>query len=88
MGHCWRSKDELISDDLQWTSKRASIGQPRKKYLQQLCTDTVCCLEDLSVAMEIGTNGERERESLGNPCQLHNFMIIIIVVIIIIIFSL
>ena len=48
-GHCWRSKDELISDVLLWTPSYvcASVGRPRRAYLQQLCTDT-----DLPRAMD------------------------------------
>ena len=34
-GHCWRIKDELISDVLLWTPihERASFGRPAKTYL-------------------------------------------------------
>ena len=40
--HCWRSKDELISDVLLWTPLhgRARLGLPARTYLQQFCTDT------------------------------------------------
>ena len=50
-GHCWRSKDELISDVLLWTLTygRAKAGRPARTYIQQLCEDTVP--EDLPVAM-------------------------------------
>ena len=52
-GHCWRSRDELISDVLLWTPKhgRAKAGRPARTYIQQLCEDTGCCPEDLPVAM-------------------------------------
>ena len=48
-GHCWKSNDKLISDVLQETSshRRASVGRLARTYLQQLCTDTGCSLEDL-----------------------------------------
>ena len=48
-GHCWRSRDELISDVLQWTPTydRAKAGRPAQTYIQQLCEDTVCSPEDL-----------------------------------------
>ena len=38
-GHCWRSKDELISDVLLWipSHRRASVRQPARTYRQQLC---------------------------------------------------
>ena len=37
-GHCWRSKGELKSDNLQWTPTHghASVGRSAKTYLQQL----------------------------------------------------
>ena len=53
-GYCWRSWDELISDILVWTSShgRAKAGRPARTYLQQLCADTGCRLEDLLGAMD------------------------------------
>ena len=53
VGHCWRSKDELMRDVLLWMPSReqAWVGWPTKTYLQQLCMDTGCSLEDLSGAM-------------------------------------
>ena len=52
-GHCWRSRDELISDVLLWTPTygRAKAGRPAWKYIQQLCDDTGCSSEDLPEAM-------------------------------------
>ena len=52
-GHCWRSRDELISDVLLWTTTdgRAKAGRPARTYIQQLCEDTGCCPEDLPGAM-------------------------------------
>ena len=52
-GHCWRSKDELISDVLQWTPTYgcAKAGRPARTYIQQLCEDTGCNPEDLPEAM-------------------------------------
>ena len=52
-GHCWRSRDELISDVLQWTPTygRAKVGRPARTYIQQLCEDTGCSPEDLPEAM-------------------------------------
>ena len=48
-GHCWRSKDELISDVLLWTPTfgQAKAWQPARTYIQQLCEDTGCNPEDL-----------------------------------------
>ena len=52
-GHCWRSRDELISDVFLWTPShgRAKAGQPARTYIQQLCEDTGCSPEDLPEAM-------------------------------------
>ena len=51
--HCWRSKDELISDALLWTPAygQAKAGRPPQTDIQQLCKDTGCSPEDLSEAM-------------------------------------
>ena len=47
-GHCWISKDKLISHIILWTLSHgsASVGQPMRTYLRQICTDTGCNLED------------------------------------------
>ena len=52
-GHCWRSRDELISDVLLWipTYGRAKAGRPAGTYIQKLCEYTGCSPEDLSEAM-------------------------------------
>ena len=49
VGHCWRSKDELIRDVLLWTPTygRAKAGRPARTYIQQLYEDTRCNPEDL-----------------------------------------
>ena len=60
-GHCWRTKDELISDVLLWTPTygRANEGRPARTYIQQLCEDTGCNPEDLPEAMN---DREKSRE--------------------------
>ena len=52
-GHCWRSKDELVSDVLPWTPTygQAKAGRPAQTYIQQLCEDTGYNPEDLPEAM-------------------------------------
>ena len=62
-GHCWRSKDVLISDVLLWTPTygRAKAGRPARTYIQQLCEDTGCSPEDLPEAMN---DREKWRERL------------------------
>ena len=54
VGHCWRSRDQLMSDVLQWTPAhgRAKAGHPVRTYIRQLCVDTGCSLEDLLKAMD------------------------------------
>ena len=60
-GHCWRSRDELISDVLLWppTYGWAKAGRPARTYIQQLCEDMGCSPEDLPEAMN---NREKWRE--------------------------
>ena len=52
-GYCWRSRDEVISDVLQWTPTygRAKAGRPARTYIQQLCEDTGYSPEDLPEAI-------------------------------------
>ena len=52
-GHCWRSRDKLISDVLLWTPAygQTKAGRPARTYIQQLCEDRGCCSEDLPEAM-------------------------------------
>ena len=52
-GHCWRSRDEIISDVLLWTPTygRTKAGRPARTYIQQLCEDTGCSPEDQPEAM-------------------------------------
>ena len=60
-GHCWRSGDELISDVLLWAPSHgwAKAGRLAQTYIQKLCEDTGCNLEDLTKAMN---NREEWRE--------------------------
>ena len=62
-GHCWRSKDELISDVLLWTPAygQAKAGRPARTYIQQLCEDMGCSPEDLPKAIN---DREKWRESV------------------------
>ena len=58
-GHCRRSRDELISDVLLWTTTygRTKAGRPVQTYIQQLCEDTGCSPEDQPEAMNGAGNG-------------------------------
>ena len=72
-GHCWRSRDELISDVLQWTPTygQAKAGRPARTYIQQLCEDTGCSPEDLPEAMN---DREKWRERVRDMCWRHDMM--------------
>ena len=60
-GHCWRSRDKLISDVFLWTPTygRAKAGRLARTYIQQLCEYTGCSPEDLPEAMN---DSEKWRE--------------------------
>ena len=60
-GHCWRSKDELISDVLLWTPTYGQVkaGRPARTYIQQLCEDTDVALKTRQRWWMIGRSGER-----------------------------
>ena len=53
-GHCWRSKDEIVSDVLLWTAAYgpSKAGRPARTYIQQLGEDTGCNPGDLPEAMD------------------------------------
>ena len=53
VGHCWWSKDKLISDFLLLTPSQgyANFGHPTKTDIYQLSVDTGCRLEDLPSVM-------------------------------------
>ena len=64
-GHCWKSRDELISDVLLWTSShgRAKAKRLTWTYIQQLCADMGCSPEDLPEAVDDREGwGERVRD--------------------------
>ena len=60
-GHCWRNRDEFISEELLWTPTYgpAKAGRPARTYIQQPCEDTGCNPEDLPEAMNDRKSGER-----------------------------
>ena len=67
-GHCWRSRDEFVSDVLPWSPahERPKAGRPARTSIQRLCADTGCSPEDLPKAMD-----DREklaREGQEYPC--------------------
>ena len=66
-GHCWRNRDELISDVLLCTPTygRAKAARPAQIYIQQLCKDMGCGPEDLPEAMN---DREKWRERVRDIC--------------------
>ena len=60
-GHCWRSRDDLISELLLWTPTYGptKAGRPARTYIQQLCEDAGCSPEDL---LEVMNDREKWRE--------------------------
>ena len=61
VGHCWRSRDELISDVLRWTPSHvwAKAGRPARTYIQQLCAVTECSPETYQKQWTTARWGER-----------------------------
>ena len=55
-GHCWRSRDELVSDVLLWKPAHghANVGRPARTYIDQLGKDAGCCAEELPESMNEG----------------------------------
>ena len=76
-GHCWRSKDELISDLLLWTPAygQAKAGRPARTYIQQLCEDMGCSPEDLPEAMN---DREKWRERVRDIHAIDMMMMMMI----------
>ena len=60
-GHCWRSRDKLVTDVLLRTPShgRAKAGRPARTYIQQLCEDTGCTLRICRKQWTIVRCGER-----------------------------
>ena len=58
-GHCWRSRDKLISDVILWTPTygRAKAGRPARTCIQQLCENVA--LKTYQRRWTIGRSGER-----------------------------
>ena len=72
-GHCWRSRDERVSDILLWTPAhaQAKAGRPARTYIHQLCEDTWCSPEDLPEAMK---DREEWRERVRDIRAQHDMM--------------
>ena len=65
-GHCWRSKDEIVSDLILWHPKhgRAPRGRPRKTYIRQLMDDTDLQPENIQAAMSDREEWRRLSEAI------------------------
>ena len=63
--HCWRSRDEFISNVLLCTPLhgRVKAERPARTNIQQLCADTGCRPEELTEAMD---DRERWQERVEN----------------------
>ena len=48
-GHCWRNRDELISDVLLWTPTygRAKAGRPARTYIQPIYSEFKCSVDTI-----------------------------------------
>ena len=53
-GHCWRAKQELISDLLLWSPRHGKNrpGRPATTYIDQHCRDMECTPDDLPALMQ------------------------------------
>ena len=81
-GHCWRNRDELISDVLLWTPShgQAKAGQLAQTYIQQLSEDMGCSPEDLPEAMNNREEWwERVRDICAGGTTRWWYLIVIIV---------
>ena len=77
-GHCWRSRDELISDVLLWTPAhcRAKAGWPVRTYIQQLCEDMGYSPGDLPEAMDDSQElRERVRDIHAGDTTLYHSLV-------------
>ena len=63
-GSCWRSRNELIGDELLWTPshERAKAGRPARTYIQQLCVERIVTLKTCRKQWTIGKSSERGSE--------------------------
>ena len=54
VGHCWRSRDKLVSDVHLWTPLHGSAkaGRQARTYIQLFCADMGCSPEDLPEAVD------------------------------------
>ena len=70
-GHCWKSRDNLISDILLWTPSYgcAKSGLPARNYIHQLCANTGCSLDELPGAMDDRVEWLERVEEIHAGCE-------------------
>ena len=70
VGHCWRSKDEIVSDVLLWTPAygQTKAGRPARTFIQQLCDDTGCNPKDLPKAINDRETWRERVRDIGASC--------------------
>ena len=63
-GHCWRSRDKLISDVLLWTAShdRAKTWRPARTYIQQLEPTYSSSLRIRDIALRTWQKWRKDRE--------------------------
>ena len=66
VGQYWRCKDKVTCYVFLWTPTHgcASVGQPARFYINQLCANTGCSLEDLRGAMYDRDRWRESRKSM------------------------
>ena len=75
--HCWRSRDKFVRDILLWTPSNgwAKAGQPARTYIQELCADTRCSLEDQPGMMDNRNRWwERVREIQADDVYIYIYI--------------
>ena len=65
-GHCWRSKNEVVSDLFLWEPKhgKSSVGGQARKFVDLLEADTVVA-RDCLLAVMVDMIGWRKRAMVG-----------------------
>ena len=68
-GHCWRSRDELISDVLLWTPTlgRAKVGRPVWTFIQQLCEGKVARERESGISVLVARHDDDDYDD--EDCQ-------------------
>ena len=70
-GHCWRSKNEIVSDLVLWRPSHGftKCGRPRKTYIDQLTEDTDCEVNELKGEMNDRPRWKRRVDAFRQKCK-------------------